>query len=131
MWLLGSGLGLAWLRQSRTCRHLLCRGAALRCLPHLRLCRSQAAVSDSFTDDSGRIRPEPVRTKRTEYVRAVFYVGVGESSVVQRPECSLSLVRMLIGGQGNVSKQDERHKIKRNIRILDHCSATVTELHSG
>jgi len=77
MWLLGSGLGLAWLRQSQTCRHLLCRGAALRCLPHLRLCRSQAAVSDSFTDDSGRIRPEPVRTKRTEYVRAVFYVGVG------------------------------------------------------
>ena len=76
--LLGSGLGLAWLRQSRTCSHLLCREAALRSLPHLRLCRSHA--SDSFTDETGRIRPEPVRTKRTEYVRAVFYVGLGEDS---------------------------------------------------
>ena len=78
--LLGSGLGLAWLRQSRRCSHLLCRGAALKSLPHLRLCRSHAA--DCFTDDTGRIRPEPVRTKRTEYVRAVFYVGLGEDSAV-------------------------------------------------
>ena len=77
MWLFGCGLGLAWLRQSQTCSHLLCRGAALRVLPHLRLCRSHAA--DSITDNTGRIRPEPVRTKRTEYVRAVFYVGLGES----------------------------------------------------
>ena len=80
MWLFGCGLGLAWLRQSQTCSHLLCRGAALRCLPHLRLCRSHAA--DSITDNTGRIRPEPVRTKRTEYVRAVFYVGLGESLLI-------------------------------------------------
>ena len=78
MWLLGNSLGLAWLRQSQACSHLLCRGAALSPLsplPHLRLCRSQA---DSLTDNTGRIRPEPVRTKKTEYVRAVFYVGLGE-----------------------------------------------------
>jgi len=56
-------------------RHLLCRSStALPSLLHLRLCRTQA---DSFTDNTGRIRPEPVRTKRTEYVRAVFYVGLG------------------------------------------------------
>ena len=59
-------------------RHLLCRSStALPSLPHLRLCRTQA---DSFTDNTGRIRPEPVRTKRTEYVRAVFYVGLGEET---------------------------------------------------
>ena len=76
----GCGLGLAWLRQSQTCSHLLCRGAALRVLPHLRLCRSHAA--DSITDNTGRIRPEPVRTRRTEYVRAVFYVGLGEAQSI-------------------------------------------------
>ena len=85
MWLLGNSLGLAWLRQSQACSHLLCRGAAL---PHLRLCRTQA---DSFTDNTGRIRPEPIRTKKTEYVRAVFYVGLGErQSYNHRTDMALS-----------------------------------------
>ena len=34
---------------------------------------------DSLCDNTGRIKPEPVRTKKTEYLRAVFYVGIGES----------------------------------------------------
>jgi len=32
---------------------------------------------DSLCDNTGRIKPEPVRTKKTEYLRAVFYVGIG------------------------------------------------------
>ena len=43
-------------------------------LPHIRLCRTHA---DAICDSSGRIKPEPQRTKRRELFRACIYIGLG------------------------------------------------------
>ena len=39
-----------------------------------RLCQTHA---DAICDSSGKIRPEPPRTKRGEFFRAFFYIGIG------------------------------------------------------
>ena len=41
----------------------------------IRLCQTHA---DAICDSSGKIKPEPVRTKRREFVRAFFYIGIGK-----------------------------------------------------
>lgn len=63
---------LQHIRQHRMCSHAMCPNAAV--LPTIRLCQTHA---DAICDSSGRIKPEPVRTKRREVFRAVFYIGIG------------------------------------------------------
>ena len=41
----------------------------------IRLCQTHA---DAICDSSGKIKPEPVRTKRREFFRAFFYIGIGK-----------------------------------------------------
>ena len=66
------------LRQSRTCSHTMCPQPAI--LPHIRLCQTHA---DAICDSSGKIKPEPIRTKRREVFRAFFYIGIGECQLIQ------------------------------------------------
>ena len=41
----------------------------------IRLCQTHA---DAICDSAGKIKPEPVRTKRGEFFRAFFYIGLGK-----------------------------------------------------
>ena len=66
---------LQHIRQYRKCSYAMCPNPAV--LPTIRLCQTHA---DAICDSSGRIKPEPVRTKRREVFRAFFYIGIGKSS---------------------------------------------------
>merc|ERR1711879_710521 len=63
---------LQHVRQARMCSHTVCPNPAV--LPTIRLCQTHA---DKICDSSGKIRPEPLRTKRGEVFRAFFYIGLG------------------------------------------------------